>query len=298
MCDSKTSSHKLLGRRLNQSQGFFPSKKRGISTTIFKCTVCGLIYANPLPIPLDLQDHYGVPPEEYWKKEYFILDENYFREGIESFKRLQAFQPGMKALDIGAGLGKQMKALEKAGFEVYGFEASRPFYERAISQMNISPEKLKYGMLEEMEYPSEFFDFISFGAVLEHLYDPSRSIMRALNWLKPSGLIHIEVPSSRWLINNMINKVYSLTLKDYVGNISPMHEPYHLYEFSLESFKLNGEKNNYSIAHHEYYVCDTYLPSFLDRIASEIMKRTETGMQLTVWLRKSSQRTEEKSQKM
>ena len=73
MCEDSTSSHKILGKRLNKSQGKNPKGKPGISTTVCKCRNCGLIYSNPLPIPFDIQDHYGVPPEDYWKDSYFNL---------------------------------------------------------------------------------------------------------------------------------------------------------------------------------------------------------------------------------
>jgi 2-polyprenyl-3-methyl-5-hydroxy-6-metoxy-1,4-benzoquinol methylase len=286
MCGSATGNHQVLGKRLNKSQGKSPSGKIGITTTICKCDVCGLIYSNPLPIPVDLQDHYGVPPEEYWKNEYFNINEHYFKFEIERLQKLTPFEQGQKTLDIGAGLGKQMIALANAGYETYGFEPSKPFYEKAVSKMNMDPERFKLGAIEEVEYPDAFFDFISFGAVLEHLYDPSASIITAMQWLKPNGIIHIEVPSSEWLINKFINLFYKLRLTDYVGNISPMHKPFHLYEFSLNSFERHAAINNYTIAHHEYFVCETFMPSYLDFILMPYMNKTNTGMQLTVWLRK------------
>src|SRR5690606_18431706 len=135
----------------------------------------------------------------YWKKEYFSIDENYFKDEILKLKILIEFEEGMKSLDIGAGLGKQMIALKSAGLDAHGFEASRQFYERAISKMGINMDKLKLGQIETVDYPENHFDFISFGAVLEHLYDPSDSILKALKWLKSNGIIHIEVPSSKWL---------------------------------------------------------------------------------------------------
>lgn len=286
MCGSSTDEHKILGKRLNGSQGKNPTNKIGITTTICKCNVCGLIYSNPQPIPFDLQDHYGIPPEEYWNKAYFSIDEYYFKNEIERLKKLIDFQRGMKTLDIGAGLGKQMIALTTAGFDAYGFEASLPFYKRAISQMKIDPVKLNLGMIEEMEYEENYFDFISFGAVLEHLYDPSDSIKRAMKWLKQNGIIHIEVPSSDWLINKLINTFYKLKFMDYVGNISPMHEPFHLHEFNLKSFQLHAIQNNYEVVFHEYYVCQTYMPKIIDYFIKPYMKKTDTGMQLCIWLRK------------
>ncbi len=286
ICGSITKNHKVLGKRLNKSQGKNPAGKTGITTTICKCRNCGLIYSNPQPIPINIQDHYGIPPEDYWKDDYFKVDENYFKGEIKIVKKLLDFKPGMKSLDIGAGLGKQMITLSKAGFDTYGFEPSEPFYKRAISQMGIHSKKLKKAMIEDIEYPKNYFDFISFGSVLEHLYNPSYSIIKALKWLKPNGIIHIEVPSSDWLVNKIINLFYKIKLTDYVGNISPMHEPFHLYEFALKSFKYHAIKNSYKIAYYEYYVCQTYMPKFFDKILTPYMKKTNTGMQLCVWLQK------------
>ena len=289
MCESTTDTHKVLGKRLNQSQGKRPRNKIGISTTIAKCSNCGLIYSNPQPVPFDLQDHYGVPPEEYWKEHYFKIDDNYFRGEIERVKKLIDFKEGMTALDIGAGLGKAMTALKKAGFDTYGFEPSKQFHERAITKMGINPDKLKLGMVEEVEYPENSFDFISFGAVLEHLYNPSDSILKAMKWLKPNGVIHIEVPSSDWLIGKIINLFYRLNRTDYVGNLSPMHEPFHLHEFGLKSFQEHAKKHGYGLAFYEYYVCLTYMPKITDYVLKPYMKWTNKGMQLCVWLRKNKE---------
>lgn len=286
MCGSNTGSHKILGKRLNKSQGKNPKNKTGITTTVCKCTNCGLIYSNPQPIPFDIQDHYGVTPEDYWKDEYFDENPNYFTGEINQLKKLIDFEPGMKSLDIGAGLGKQMIALQNIGFDAFGLEPSNEFRKRAITKMEISEEKLKLGSLEELEYPNNTFDFISFGVVLEHIYDPSEAIEKALKWLKNDGVIHIEVPSSNWLIGKFINFYYKLKLSGYVGNISPMHEPYHLYEFSLNSFIENSKLTGYEIAHHEFFVCQTYLPSMFDSIVKSYMRRTNQGMQLCVWLKK------------
>ncbi len=287
MCGSSNDNHKILGKRLNQSQGKNPKSKTGITSTVVKCINCGLIFSNPQPIPFNIQDHYGIPPENYWKPEYFNTNDNYFNYEIDVLRRLVPNFEELKALDIGAGLGKSMIALDKVGFVTFGLEPSEPFYKKAIEKMNINPERLKLGMLEEVNYSKNEFDFITFGAVLEHLYSPSESIDKALQWLKPKGIIHIEVPSSNWLVNKLINFYYRLRGTDYVANISPMHSPYHLYEFSLESFKSHGKQNNYEVIHYEYYVCETYLPQFLNIFIKPYMKWTNTGLQLCVWLKKN-----------
>jgi hypothetical protein len=90
LCGAKTDGHKVLGRRLNRSQGLRPWRRAGIATTILRCRRCGLHSANPLPVPADLNDHYGVPPEDYWKPEYFEVEEDYLAPQIARFATLSA----------------------------------------------------------------------------------------------------------------------------------------------------------------------------------------------------------------
>jgi ubiquinone/menaquinone biosynthesis C-methylase UbiE len=287
MCNQSSVHNKIIGLRLNRSQGLQPLKAPGLATTIIKCSQCGLIYSNPLPIPLNIEDHYGIPPEEYWTPDAFKLEPSYFSGEITQAKELLHFYPGMKALDIGAGLGKCMLAMSNAGFDVEGFEPSSTFRNKAIESMGLHPNKLKLGKIEDVEYPQNHFDFITFGAVLEHLEDPDASIRKALGWLKEGGIIHIEVPSSDWLIAKLINLVYRLLGTKFVTNLSPMHGPFHLYEFSLKSFDENAKKNGYEIAHYQYYVCrQPHVPKSIQPLLGWYMKKYNKGMQLKVWLRK------------
>lgn len=287
MCGESTIRNKVLGQRLNASQGLNPKKKKGITVTVEKCRNCSLIYSNPQPIPFDIQDHYGVPPEEYWKEVYFKYDPNYFSHEIKIAKELINFRPGMKALDIGAGLGKGMVSLDIAGFDTFGLEPSIPFREKAISKMSVRPERIQLGKIEELSYEENSFDFVTFGAVLEHLYNPAESIERALKWLKPRGVMQIEVPSERWLISKLFNFYYKVRGLNYVTNLSPMHEPFHLYEFSLKSFQELSKKLNFEITFYEYYECNIYnVPQLLHPLLKWQMKRSDTGMQLAVWLMK------------
>ena len=234
-----------------------------------------------------MSQHYGVPAESYWSPSYFVLEENYFRAQMDTFFRLRGnTRATLQALDIGAGVGKCMSALTQRGFEAHGLEPSEPFYRHAIETMQIPKDRISHTALEEASYPDNMFDFVTFGAVLEHLYDPSAAILRALQWTRPGGLIHIEVPSSAWLTNRISNLFYRLQGLDYVSNISPMHTPFHLYEFGTKSFELHSRLNNYSVAGVSHMVCSTYLPGFLDPLVKPFMRATNTGMQLEVWLRK------------
>lgn len=281
MCGSDHAS--VVGRRLNRAQGIRPTRKSGVTVTVMRCQECGLLYSNPLPIPLELGQHYDVPPTEYWHDEYFDSAAGYFADQIDTFLSLWTDGPIPRALDIGAGVGKAMNALERAGFDVTGIEPSSTFREAAI-QNGIPADRLRHADIESADFPAASFDLVTFGAVLEHLYDPSGAIERALCWTADRGLIHIEVPSARWLTSRVAHLVYRLQGLDYVPYISPMHPPYHLYEFTIDAFNLHGARAGYTVARQTTYVAMTYLPRPLSAIGARYMKRTGTGMQLEVWL--------------
>src|SRR4051794_10361315 len=105
MCASK--KRKIMGRRMNTSQGLRPKSKIGISTTVVKCLDCGLVYADPLPVPDNIEQHYGIPPESYWRPEYFEVPKDYF---YPQFRRMADLSGGRSFLDIGAGIGKCVKS--------------------------------------------------------------------------------------------------------------------------------------------------------------------------------------------
>lgn len=103
-------------------------------------------------------------------------------------------------------------------------------------------------------------------------------------WLAPGGLLHIEVPSADWLTARLVNFAYRVQGLDYVANLSPMHVPYHLYEFTAESFRRHGQRAGYSVVCEKRHAAQTFLPG-PDRFWHWLMDRTSTGMQLEMWLR-------------
>jgi SAM-dependent methyltransferase len=286
MCGSGVEYQTFFGRRLDKRQGLWPRQKAGITTSIFRCRTCGLIYPNPMPIPDSLEQHYDVAPEEYWGEVPFEAGDP--STLIRTFTRLSGTRPhSCAALDIGAGVGKAMIALGRAGFDVYGIEPSPSFRRAAIERMGVPEGRLKLASAETADFSNDSFDFIHFAAVMEHLVDPATALRKIMRWLKPRGFVYVEVPSSAFLLSRVVRLFYSLTgAGDYVINTCPMHAPYHLYEFGLESFTRHGVEAGYSVASHEYYACADYMPRWAVGPFNAVMGWTNTGMQLAVWLRK------------
>jgi len=285
MCGAGQEHLRPLGMRLNQSQGFNPKRLTGIAVGVRKCAMCGLVFSDPQPIPERFNDHYG-DAGDYWQDEYFADDPSYFEREIAGARSVLPACDKPTALDIGAGIGKAMQALAAAGFDTYGLEPSAAFRDIALKR-GLDPQRLILSGIEEASYPPETFDFVTFGAVLEHLIDPAAALTRALEWLKPSGIVQVEVPSSKYLIARLTNLYFRLRGTNYVTNISPMHSPFHYFEFGLRSFELHGQRAGYGVARHDYGVGEVlHFPKIMHAPLRWYMARTDTGMQLTVYLRK------------
>ena len=179
--------------------------------------------------------------------------------------------------------------MREAGFDVYGLEPSVPFFRKALEVLGEDEKRFHNVTVEEAEFEEQAFDFVSFGAVLEHLYDPSAALWKAMRWLKPRGIAYAEVPNANHLVSRILNAYYRLTGTSFVTNTSPMHVPYHLFEFALDSFRRDGKRNGYSVVQHNVDVASIYnIPRIFHPVLRAVMSGTETGMQLTVWLRKNA----------
>jgi SAM-dependent methyltransferase len=205
---------RTLGRRLNAHQGLHPRRVRGVAVTVVQCPDCGLIYANPRPVPQTLADHYGVAPEDYWPAGYFDVASD-LRYYADQFRDLWLGDGVPRALDVGAGVGRTMMALEREGFDVFGLEPSREFRERAIAN-GVASERLQLTTIEGARYERQTFDLVSLSAVLEHVHNPAVALERALTWTRPGGLLLVEVPSARWLLARLLNLAHRARGLDYV----------------------------------------------------------------------------------
>jgi SAM-dependent methyltransferase len=292
MCHADSTMQKKIGRRMNTSNGFNPRRRIGISTTVMKCKNCGLIYSNPQPIPLDLSMHYDMPVTEYYSGYFLnVAEEGLQYKGELDFVRIfKEHYKGIgkpKVLDLGCGIGSTLSKYQKEGFDIYGLEPSHTFFEKSKEYLGEDFRKVQNVPFEKADYSAEQFDFIYSFNVLEHVYDPNEMIVQALKWLKPGGLFGLIMPSSAWLTSKIYNFYYGLRGTDLVTNISPMHNPFHLYEFGKKSFFENARINNYKIHKINVVATDTHLPKFLDFILLPIMRATSTGLRLEVIIQKS-----------
>jgi 2-polyprenyl-3-methyl-5-hydroxy-6-metoxy-1,4-benzoquinol methylase len=288
MCGSATSKHILLGQRLDKRQGINPKNKTGISVSVMKCNICGLVYNQPMPIPGNIWNHYDIDINDYWDNPSQLYSKDYFCSQLNTFKQLygNVHLKKMKALDVGSGLGQTVVALDRAGFEALGIEPSPSFYDKALQYSRLSAESFINVSLEEHTLPDKEYDLITCPNVIEHLSDPGGSILKCLDSLKKGGLLYICVPSSRWVKTAMINLFYKVTASGYVTNTSPMHPPFHLYEFTKKSFIQHAKQNDYRIEIIEIKPDPLVRIPVVKKVFEVLTNFLDNGLQMDIWIRK------------
>lgn len=293
-CGTDANDSTIIGARLNKQQGWNPWKRCGISTNTAKCNKCGLIYANPLPLFDSIEETYNVDPGDYWGLDNLKYDENstcFAKEAKKSLVLLNATEncnSELRALDIGAGPGKAMRTLMAYGFSTDGIEPISQFWNIAVNINKIPKERIANVSIENAVLPQDFYDFITFGAVLEHLRDPYQALYKARQALRPGGIIHAEVPNTEWLIAKIVDAIYRSKLTHYTTHLSPLHPPFHLYEFSGRSIYALANRLQLKIASIEYMVCGQSpdIPKLIQKVLASIMKSTNSGMQISVFVQK------------
>jgi SAM-dependent methyltransferase len=290
MCSSDLRyASRVIGFRMGCSQGLRPLRNRSLLTNVCECNICGLVYVDPMPIPLYLQDHYS---SESGKDYHGFGDwhEGWFAPQIASFKKLISREVvGAKALDVGCGSSHVVRSLLNSGFDAYGLEPSDVFFGEIITASPELKNRIVKSTIEDYIGKEASFDFITFGAVLEHLPYPGKALEHASKLLAGGGLIHIEVPNARWLVSDVIDFFYWISGLRLTTRTSPLHSPYHLYEFTEKSFTGLAERCGLEIVKCKSFVSNVpHFPAPIRLLLRWAMNWSGRYMQLEVWLRKAS----------
>jgi SAM-dependent methyltransferase len=225
----ETSSAQRLGRRGGDAH----RTNIGVECEIWRCTKCGLIFPNPMPIPVNgIEQHYGVEADEYF--ENHPADKKNLT-ALDLIARAEELTGGKgRLLDIGVGRGELLRAAHDAKWEVTGIEPSSRFasYAEKLSGVTIHSEPL-----EQCAFPDEAFDCVILSAVLEHLYNPDETIAEIARILRPGGAVFIDVPNEAGLYFQVGNLYQKLRGRDWVVNVAPTFSPFHVFGFGPRSLR-------------------------------------------------------------
>jgi len=189
------------------------------------CRDCGLVWSDPRP--LDARRFYEHEYRVQFKGAVNPKPKHVYRGGIvaiDRYEKIKAYLTGRSTLlDIGSGAGEFLYLMSKAGFRGVGIEPNLGYggYSRDQYGVEVLP-----GFAQDHQFAEESFDTITMWHVLEHTEDPYGNIQLVKKWLKPGGLLVVEVPNVE------------------ATCLAPIHRFHidHLYNFNRENLAAIGEK--------------------------------------------------------
>ena len=197
---------------------------RGETVTYARCPRCGFLQVEPLPDPGMLASYYDA--------DYYGLGETKFAawmdmvRGLCLKRRAARVHPlvnrdRIRALDIGAGDGRFLRAMRDAGCECWGTELAGPAFERAarVPGLHMISGEVALAGLE-----SRFFDVVTIWHVLEHVTAPAAMLHCCYDLLRDGGVLVVEVPH--------LGSWQSAMVRDKAFHLDP---PRHLYQFTAAS---------------------------------------------------------------
>ena len=172
-----------------------------------RCSRCGTLISQSIAtsptttITQDDKDFYG---REYWwsyQVEHYGCPDITQRARLDLPERclywtraLLAYKmPPGKLLELGCGHGASVALMKWAGFDTIGLELSPSVVNIARESFDIA---VIQGPIEKTELAKESFDAIVLYDVLEHLSDPTGTMARCSQLLKPDGLFLVQTPSA------------------------------------------------------------------------------------------------------
>jgi len=222
--------------------------------SVYRCDGCGLGVLDPRPDPEELRELYrnGYHESNYGQGVRLGSPEMRSRLSQEThrirfFKR--AFRRG-RLLDIGCGMGYFLLACREAGYEVAGMDISSDAAAYVREELRIP---VSVGTLEGIDYPPASFDVVTMWHFLEHVRGPAQYVAKARSWLKPDGVLVVDVP-------NYAGTDAQKTWERWKG----WQLPFHLYHHTPHTLDLLLQKQGFRIIRRKHYLSE-YVKERLER---------------------------------
>jgi 2-polyprenyl-3-methyl-5-hydroxy-6-metoxy-1,4-benzoquinol methylase len=160
------------------------------------CTGCSLGRRDPMPAEADLEAYYhrgyrielGKGRRPPRRRLLGIADVAVSR-AADLLPRISA---GAKTIDIGCGAGELIYMLTAAGCDSSGFDPDSDYIDWARTVIGPGVSR---GNIQDVAVEPGSVDLVTMFHVLEHLRDPRVVFTRCASWLKPDGLLVVEVPN-------------------------------------------------------------------------------------------------------
>lgn len=152
-----------------------------------------------------VHDVHAADETGYFDREYFQLHPGKVKYLDYLVGLLRAHGvPGGRVLDVGAGYGFFLSALEKAGYEASGIEVSAHAVEQA--RRRTRGQIVEQGAEEPFPFPDGHFDAVTLLDVIEHLKDYAATLESCRRCLKPGGKLFVITLNAHSLARPLLGR--------------------------------------------------------------------------------------------
>lgn len=223
--------------------------------SVFRCDNCSLGFLDPRPKQSELNRLYR---SSYFHGHYGhglrASSPEFTRRISQEYHRIKFFKPCKKqglVVDVGCGLGYFLYACRLRGYEVQGVDVSEDAAHYVNSELKIAVE---VGPLGEISIESASVDVITMWHFLEHTVSPPDYLVKSSEWLKPDGILVIDVPNYEGIDARRAGDTWS-----------DWDLPYHLYHFTPNTLNIMLLKHGFKVIRTKSYHSD-YVKHKLRRI--------------------------------
>lgn len=196
------------------------------------CKQCGLVWTDPRPEPEKVREFYAQEYRLDYKGTYQPKPKHTYRSGkvaLDRFRRLRdVLKPGMRVLDVGAGGGEVVYVLRAMGYDATGFEPNEGYARYAAEVLGLP---VRQGFHQDCPVEPASQDVVTMFHMVEHLESPFDALRNVHGWLRPDGLLVVEVPNAEAVCQQPHTQFHR-------G---------HLYHFNLPTLEKMGERAGFKL---------------------------------------------------
>lgn len=185
-----------------------------------RCPSCQYVFLNPRPTIESLLSFYQdyLPEQESSIESWRIMMGSVFHRAA---RLVGKYQKKGRLLDVGTGYGFFLVEMKKKGWDVAGVEISKKAIDYATNVLGLT---VHAGPLEQIRFPSNYFDALTGFYVIEHLPYPLVFLEECHRILKPGGLLLLRYPHTTPIKNflrflRIRNQLYDLPA--HLSDFSP-----------------------------------------------------------------------------